>query len=402
MAIRMTNARRRRKGATIQPLRLVLCTCFALALAVVLLLQAASSVLARKQPELAVRLFPLNGLALERAAYRSFLAGVKGEADLVPSARQAADLARRAAAREALTPNAHGILALAAADPARRDAILAAASTTNRRNLFMQGLALDRYVEQGNFPDTLATLDRLLRVHPEQKRYFFPILTRALQDERSLPAFAEVLDGSSDWHLDFLRRSALEEATLDNFVRLRGQLALRDEAFDRRLILRLAQTGRYDTAYAIYRSAADGRTSSRTGAIPWTSTFAPFEWKLANEAGFRAQATPEGDQLEVFVRSGQGGILAERVLAANPQGFDITVDHALNPPDQVRDVRLQLRCSGSGSPFFDQRFVEGTNRFAVDQVPAGCDYLLLAIRARAWSGRSQISGTIGELRIEPR
>ena len=73
-----------------QPLRFVTLALITLVIAGLAFAQAASSVLTRKQPELAALLFPLNGLALEQAASREFTGSVKAEADIVPSARAAA------------------------------------------------------------------------------------------------------------------------------------------------------------------------------------------------------------------------------------------------------------------------------------------------------------------------
>ena len=176
----------KRRGPA-RPLRLVICAAFGLALAAALALQATSSVLTRKNPEYALRVFPLNGLAAEEAAYNDFLMRIEKPDDLIPAARASVERARATIASEALTPRAHGLIALAETDQDKRDRLLAAASALNRRDLFMQGIALERFVQQRDFSNSLATLDRLLRVHPEQKDYFFGILTAALRDERSLP-----------------------------------------------------------------------------------------------------------------------------------------------------------------------------------------------------------------------
>ena len=390
----------KRRGPA-RPLRLVICAAFGLALAAALALQATSSVLTRKNPEYALRVFPLNGLAAEEAAYNDFLMRIEKPDDLIPAARASVERARATIASEALTPRAHGLIALAETDQGKRDRLLAAASALNRRDLFMQGIALERFVQQRDFSNSLATLDRLLRVHPEQKDYFFGILTAALRDERSLPAFAEILDGSSDWHRAFLLRASRNPEALGNLTRLRALLETKDNTFDRELILRLANAGRYADAYAIYREVTGGGERQGRGTIPWTSDYAPFDWQLTEGTGLRGFAAPGSDELEVFVRRGEGGIVAQRVIAADPGGFAVELEHRLAPADQVRDVRLQLRCDGSRTPFYDERFELGPNRFEIGGIPAGCDYLILAIHARAWSSRSQLRGTIGELRIEP-
>ena len=393
--------RQARPRGPIRPLRLTLCTVGGLALAAILALQATSSVLTRKNPDLAVSLFPLNGLALEEATYNDFLRRLGTPPDLALAAANSTAGARDTVAIEALTPRAHGLLAMAEPNPRRRDEIIAAASTLNRRDLFMQGIALERYADQGDFENSLATLNRLLRVHPEQTDYFFIFLIEALKDEKALSAFAEILDGSSDWHRAFLYHATGKPEVLGNLVRLQARLTFDDANFQRLLIARLAQDGRYADAYALYRQASGRGLTTGKGTIPWTSDYAPFDWQLSEGTGLRGFAAPGSDELEVFVRRGEGGIVAQRVIAADPGGFAVELEHRLAPADQVRDVRLQLRCDGSRTPFYDERFEPGPNRFEIGGIPAGCDYLILAIHARAWSSRSQLRGTVGELRIEP-
>src|SRR5690606_11829299 len=120
---------------------------------------------------------------------------------------------------------------------------------------------------------------------------------------------------------------------LTNLAALRDGLDIQDQEFDRRLIAALAKTGRYDVAHGLYRRAsgesADGLTR---GTISWEPGYGPFDWRLANKSDLRAQRQPSGAALEVFVRSGHGGILAERVIRPGRDGLVITVDHALTPP----------------------------------------------------------------------
>ena len=372
-----------------------------IALSVVLALQAASSVLTVPQPAYAARLFPLNGLAVEQDTVRSLTENVTSEADVVPVARDLADLARRAIAMEALSPRAHAVLALGESDESRKVALLTAATRVNRRDLMMQGLVLDHQVSERDFPGALATLDRLLRVHPEREEFFFPLLYRALRERAALPAFVEILDGGSEWHRRFIVRAPVEANALSNLALIRGRLKLKDEEFDRRLIMQLAEEGDMATAGRIYRNVtgvAEGGPAF--GTIPWIGAFPPFDWKLADQPTMRGQLEADGKQLDVFVRSGRGGILAQRIVEPGAGPFAVVIDHALAPVDQVRDVRLQLRCGGNGQPFYDERFSPGINRFEIPALPAACEgFANLAIYARAWSGRSQITGTIGEIEL---
>ncbi|WP_128891519.1 hypothetical protein [Erythrobacter sp. HKB08] len=397
---RPTKSRRKRGPSIADPARAIVAVLAGLLIAALLALQSISSVTTRRAPDLAVSLMPLNGLAKEQLAARQFTGGVTKADEVVPSAKAATPSASGAFAGEALTPKAIAILALASADPAQRDRILAAATSLNRRDLLLQGLVLEEQVKARDYAGSLATLDRLMRVHPEQKPALFPLLQRALSEDDAIPAFAEILDGSSDWHDDFLEFAVRDPASLAGLASLRESGDVGSEEFERRLIQGLADNGQVDRAYSLFQLAS-GKSAARgtAGPIDWQADYAPFDWRFADEGGFRAQQGRFEEQAEIYVRGGKGGLIADRLIRAPAGRFAIRATHRIQPVDQVRDVRLQLRCAGSETPFFDERFGRGENLFEVGSAPAGCEFMSVGIQARAWSGRSALRGTIDRLEI---
>lgn len=373
-----------------------------LVLAAGLALQAASSTLTRANPAIATQLFPANGLAREQAVARSLMAEVEKPEDLPAVADKLGPGALAAVEREPLSPKAHAILAMAAGAGQSQSDILASSSALNRRDLLMQGLVLERQVAAREPEAAFKTLDRLLRVHPEQRAALWPVIRRALSDNRALTAFATVLDGSSPWHRNFLIDTATkEDDALLALSRLRPRLPFEDAEFDRLLVRRLFQTGEIEAAFATYESALRSEGTDTAG-MGWRSEFAPIEWRLVDESGLRAQMALDQTDLEIFVRSGKGGVVAERLIANMQDIREIVANHDLTPPGQIGDVRLQLRCQGADEPYFDQPFTPERSVFRVGNSPANCGFTMLAIQARAWTGRSAIRGTIEPLRIVTR
>lgn len=389
-----------------RPLRALVVVPAVLLLVAALFTQAAASVREKDQPDLAVQLAPYNGAAHQERAVRQFEQGVRKPDDLVPAARAAAAESRRAAAHDPLVPRAYAILAIAEGDPAKKRALLGAASAINRRELLLQGLVLEDAVARGDYPTTLATLDAMLRVHPEQKNQLFPVLARALEDPAALPAMRSLLDRGPQWREDFLLAAAHDKAALVNLARLRLSRGKVDPAIDRKLVAGLAESGRLDLASEVYAAATGQRAASSAagtgrGALAWTSDFAPLDWALADDPGFRAQRDAASPALEVNVRPGKGGVIARRIIATPPGAFAIEVGHDLGPAAQVGDVRLQLRCVGSADLLFDEPFRVGSHRFRIPSLAGRCGGLDLQIYARAWSGRKPITGTINPLALYP-
>ncbi|MGB7373469.1 hypothetical protein [Pontixanthobacter sp.] len=362
--------------------------------------QTSSNVLLRESPEQAALLMPQNGVVLEKIATQKFIAGVKIESDIAPSAKAARAIAKKSFAIEPLTPKSLGIIALAQQDIDKKNQILDLASKLNRRDLLLQGLALESHIDRKNFAEALTNLDNIVRVHPEQKSRFFPVLAESLQYPEAAFELAAILDNSSDWHGQFLEFAAKDKASLPNLVRLRLARDHVHKNIDRRLISGLLAVGEADAAHEIYLKAVSERPKTTSASdISWQSEFIPFDWKFASETGFRAQSVTSGTAIEVFVRTGEGGILAERLIALPSARAQLQISHTLTPAAQVKDVRMQISCPGDPEPVLDQPFRIRPMQIDLPNFAGRCDYARVAIYARSWSGRSPIRGEINQLKI---
>lgn len=390
---------RTKAGLRVRPGRAVVAAAVALVLAAALLAQAISGALARRQPALAANLPVPNGAAYEQLAMVIHTAAAIKGMDQREAAEQARPLAMRALARDPLSPRAIAIVALAAEGREARRAILEAGTALNRRDLLLQGLMLEDRVARDDYRGTIETLDAMLRVHPEQRKLLFPLLLQALAQKPAVPEFARMLDGSSDWHIMFLRHAAGQPELLANLGALRLNSRLEDRAFDQLLVMGLVGQGELDLAYRVYSRATGRRIGALgPGPIEWSSELPPFDWQFAGEQGMRVYPRSEDGQIELYVRGGKGGVIA-RKLIRNPRGdFAIRVNHNIAPANAIEDVRLRLRCP-NGPWLFDRPFTEGATTFAIDLPPVNCNFLMLEIHARAWSGQPPVQGTIDRLEI---
>ena len=380
--------------------RLALVTILVLVLAVGLGAQALSSVSTRAAPEQAVSLFPANGLARERLAFIEFTVGVTDPEDASKAAQAASNSARAAMRTVALAPKAHAILAMAASDDDTRREILEIASRLNRRDLTLQSLILQEHIAEADYPATIATLDQLLRVHPERSREFFPVLVSALTREEAVPLFAEMLDGSSAWHNRFLNFAVKQPEALPNLALLRHEIFFDDEDLDRALVTRFAALSDIEAAENLYRHVTGSDSGVfNQGVLDWRADYPPFEWLFVDQPGFRAQRSRKGNQLELAVRPGKGGPIAARLIKAPESPFAIRIKHRIAPVEKERDVRLQLTCEGRSNPFYDERFSRQGEGFRIDSLPSDCQFIVLAINPRAWSGRSALSGTVDQIEV---
>lgn len=388
--------------------RLALAILVGLALAAAAGLHSLSMVAQRGSPEQAVALFPANGAARELSAFRAFGESVTETAQIQPAAAALRDEALAAWRSDPTSAKALVLLALQQADPAVRNEAALAASRINRRDLALQGAALEAHLASDDFEMVVETLDQILRVHTSRSREFFPLLGEALRDERSIPVFARLLDGSSPWHERFLFAYGLgQEDLLPQLAQLRAQRDLGDQDYDRLLVDRLARSGRFVEASALYqllKSDEDGvQGAAATGArvLDWAADYPPFEWRFVDQGDFRAQESRDGERLELFARPGKGGIIARRIVIVPETPFALEVEHTAESPSEGRAVRIELSCPERQQPFLTQALDEGTNSIVVRETP-GCEAVRIAINARAFSGQPTLRAELSRISIEPR
>jgi hypothetical protein len=392
--------------------RVLLASLVALALAVLAGAQALSSASLRRAPELALSVFPWNGLAAEETAFRQLAAAaapaspgkprdsapasLPRSADLARLADASKEAARAAIRREPLAARALVILALAENDAARRRSILGSTARLTRRDLSLQTLLIEEHSKARDYPATMAALDAMLRVHPEQREVFFPAMAKTLADQPAvIPAFARLLARPLPWRESFLGFAVTAPGAPDNLAALRGRIALDDGEFDRKLIARLAADGRFALAEQLYAKLSHTERD-RDGAGAWSADYPPFDWQLTDQPGLRAQSGERPGTLEIAARPGNGGVVAARVMRNPGAPFVLALAHTVEPASQTGDLRLKVSCAGSTEPIFDQAFHGTASRFAIARLPS-CAYLSVAISVRAWTGGRPVKAVLSPL-----
>lgn len=390
-----------------EPIRLGWSLVAGLALAAGAGLHIASAIATRTAPDLAADLFFANAEARERMAFRGFTQKVSDPASLTSAAASVRALSLAALRVDPTSAKALALLALAKDDLASRHSAAIAASRINRRDLTLQGLTLEAHLAANDYDGAVETLDQILRVHPAYLGDFAPVLVEALREDETVPVFARLLDGSSPWHKYFYSQYALGDVSLlPNLALLRAQRPLADEVFDRDLIRRLVEEGHTAEARALFDRLTGGREGSGADAdttgrvLGWDARFPPFDWRFVDNGDFRAQASLAGDELEIFVRPGRGGAIAERVLETPPGPFALKTRLEIEGTHRSEAVRAELSCEPGGSPFARQDLTAGKNTIRVD-TPPSCEEFVLAIHARAWSGSSALRARLGQISLVP-
>lgn len=385
------------------PLRLISTVILALSLAVALGSLSAGIALTKKAPETALSLFPSNGLAQEAQAatvFKSAVADSIGPNDAATLAKGRAFAAYR---DEPLTPEAHAMLARVQDDQAASSSLIQLASQMDRREVMLQVLVLQESVEASNYAGVVQSLDRILRVRPSRSSEMFKVLLPVFVQEGTVEEFAKILNGSSAWHNRFINFALSHPPSLINLYRLRSIRPFENERDDKRLIEMLAKAGELQLAQRLYHElAAKEKQPVGITRLSWSAVYPPFDWSFADEADLRAQPALNSAELEVYVRPGQGGIVAKRIQLMPSVPFSLSLRHRILPRGAHEDMQLVLQCAESNIPLAEERFAEGDASITVESLPTECEFLEIQILGRAWTGKSALRGGISPIELRLR
>ncbi|TRD11420.1 hypothetical protein FGU71_05820 [Erythrobacter insulae] len=373
----------------------------ALSVAVVLAMQAASAVLVGQPAVVAFGLSLWSGQGREQMAFARFSDGVTSVDQMANAASAARQDALSALAIEPYATEAHVILALSQTTAEEGGKLVELAAKSNKRVLSLQGLLLQDQLAASDAQGAIETLDKILRVHTARRNEFYQVLVKALVEDATVPVFAETLSNKTDWHEGFLYAALSVPEALPNLALLRPQIEVQDERIDRLLISRLAREGEPEKAAELYRLLSEQNQGGEAGCSQqWTSRFPPFDWALADESGFRAQASRDGSLLEVYVRSGKGGAVASRVFELPGGSFQVTVRHSDITPRQAEGARLKVACITNRRTLLDETLQPKGSVFEVPDPNSECDYALVQLFARAWTGSPAFTFEIEHIGID--
>ncbi len=380
-----------------------LATLIGVPFAVILAMQALSIGLTKRAPGLAVTLFPANGLAKEQVAFDSFQDKVKAGVSAEDAARANAPMAREALMSTPLAPRALAILAIAEANDKKRDAILDVGAQINKRDLPLQSLLLERALERGNYSESVLILDRILRVHPEYAERFFLPLAEAMADPETIPAFIDLLKDTAPWHHYFLAFAVTKPEAQVNLAQVRRSIVVDDKGLDRRLIRSLVNQQKFAAANKLYvflSQVPDAASDKQAGRLSWKADYPPFDWSMTDGRHLRAQPSRDGRQLEIFARSGEGGVVAQRLLQLSEAGEALAFEAYGGTLGASGKLELRISCAISGELIQSFDIRPGRNHVLLKSLSANCDQIILAINARAQSGRPTFRAVMSTIAIE--
>ena len=202
------------------------------------------------------------------------------------------------------------------------------AESLSRRDLATQLWLVESKVADDDIHGALLHYDRAMRTSMRGRQLLIPILVQASSEREIAEPLARMIAGRPPWWTGFAYALATAGSP-DAIMRVLAALKLDSQNPEERQLLaaaiqRLASTGAYPQAHALYRSTGDDRDSAdmfvRNGTFDSAGTLPPIDWELVDEPErSAARETVDSDQaqgnaLRLVVNGGQGGTLARQLL----------------------------------------------------------------------------------------
>ncbi|RZL08933.1 MAG: hypothetical protein EOP40_11500 [Rubrivivax sp.] len=366
--------------------------------------------LAATNPEAALRWRPDDPTALSALAERQLKQGDSGGA---------ATTARHLLAVEPLHGVAFRVLADAADREGRRAEafkLYEIAARRAPRDLATRAWLTQRYLEQGQYPQALAQIDRILRMEPRRARSINLALVQLAQDSAFAAALADALRADPPWRggtLAALRhpKTGSPEAAGAVLQTLQDKGGLSDTEYKDWLDSLIAQ-GRWGEAYARWA----GGVAKPGGRLPlvYNGDFsaAPseqgFDWRVRRVPGvlvaFEPKASADGS--EAFIRFldrrvPNAGL--EQALLLAPGRYQLTMRMRAEALRSQLGLEWVVACAGPGGVAGRSATVDGSFGWKNEEVdvvipPEGCpgQWLRLVNPVPAGAGQR----VVGELWID--
>lgn len=362
-----------------------------------------SGILGPSDPEMVLRWWPWSADANASSA-----AELSGEPS--GSARQRGTvLARRALARQAISPVAIRALAASAsysdATDARTLRLLTYGERLSRRDAPTQLMLLELNVQRGDVAGALVHYDRAMRTSLEVRPQILPTLIAAANDPAIARPLASLLARQPSWRDDFVSRMVSHVDNPRSLAMLLHAARLSPSSpVDRNLLeqglTRIAEQGAPDLAYRLYRGMA-GRPIRAgdpvvNGDFGGVSGLKPFDWALNDDPSLLTSQEngQAGGPLHASIAAGADGWLARQMVLVSLGSYALAA-HVAGPRTDGSTLTLSLRCL-NGAVLLNQPWQGSSDIVAGIMVPAGCRAAWLA-----FEGRGPIDGNASDYVIGP-
>lgn len=278
-----------------------------------------------------------------------------------------------------------------------------AARDRNPREVAARYFLAEHFLRTGRIPEGLAEISALARLVPQSLPHVAPYLAAYARTPGTAPQVRAMISRQPQLETALMQALAVDANNLGLILELwTGSRAEEAQAWQRRLLVSLAEAGRYAEARAAW-ARFSGTAPPRNQLFDpdfSASALPPFGWSLAS--GPAGVAEPQGGgQLHVIYYGREDAVLAQQLLTLSPGDYQLAMRIGGASP-AAKSVAWRVRCLPSArllaSTSLD-RVSRGQVAMPFEVPAAGCTAQQLELVGIAPEFPAQADLTISSLRL---
>ena len=374
----------------------------AIVLALISILQSASSITQFTYPFFSSRIFPPNEIARATLAEKMLTDQASDPSGVLATATEALRLA---------PTNARAIRSLGFAiantgDYATSKALVVSSLRFSKRDLPTLLWLIEERSAANDVTGTLRLYDYALRARPDSEKMLVPILVAASADPALEAPIARIIRPRSAWTDKFWFRFVQLDPLPNNVVSFmrkiwRGEGSISDAIFPS-IISNLARKKRFDEAYELFQIGytKNEKNDSDIGRFDASQYDLSFEWQYRADGQSYAQGS-ENKTLYVQAEPFSGSVVAKRLVHLNRGPIRIA---AIVDFEKIvdRDLRVVMRCASNNHPildFFVPAKKSRQNGSGTGIIDNQCTYQWIEILVTIGNSREKLQATLLPLQI---
>lgn len=279
----------------------------------------------------------------------------------------------------------------------KETALLQEALRRDPRSRTARILLLRQVAASGDLAGAFNQLAAFSRLNPGLVATIMEAITVRITTPQQVDEALAAIDDHAVLYRPFVMRMSGKRKNPDVILRLTERLpanVMADPEVRASMVGQLVQAGEYAVARNLWQKGNPAGASGLLHSPDFADTKAqpPFNWKLTVDSTGAAERL-RGGGVSIAYYDRNPGPLAEQLLTLNPGAYRVVSDFE-RIGGTADNVRLQIRCHGSGAVLGEAAFVSrkpGLNRLSMNfAVPAfGCPGQVLAIAGVASEDRGE-------------
>lgn len=280
-----------------------------------------------------------------------------------------------------------------------------ASDALSRRVLLAHLWLIQDAVVRGQVAGALRNFDVALRTSGDAQLLLFPVLGRALNDDRLVPAITALLQSRPPWAAGFLYATIADGQASTNLVQVMERLVPSPDyagtPLRPLLVAQLVAAGDYTNARRL--AAARLPLAGRSPVVDPTFTDprgdVPFNWELTDDGTLRAARIGDRPGLQVDAGDGAGGVAASQLLMLAPGSYALSSLREGDPISTAGAPAWTISCGGSDQPLAALAMAAPGRSDVGFAVPPECPFQWLRLTVRAADGPDGQTVTIDRVQV---